>query len=1017
MKLRNLKLLESLIVLAFIFLTYNCENGMIDDPKDYDLVDPDEMEIEEEPEHLIPDINCLTQSHANFFGFPEKETTPFILPKTLNVDVDPLMTFLHAKLEDKVIGGFILDIEEINEFFNIESDDFVNLREILAECADLPIKYELRLKELNYFYCAVVWKNGFDVFTKRLEEEANFKKGFFKIIDHTIGEIFDYKVYFHTLEITNYTLTSWEKFYENLLEFNDLNTNYANYLDETIVTIKENNFFFNKEEILNENFFLNKEKFIDQNVFFRFYENYVDILRALNKAYFYFDIKGEYILEKANLLAQRFEQVYVDELYESIFYMLMRRDEKFLELLEDYVIHNGSFREIMHSEVDEAKNKFIKYITDIMAKENSFNLSDALKDAEEQNEERSPTMEEGEMAEPSKYPLVNMELDQYQNPDEEADRSLIGPTSEEIIREAAESGANHTKLEHNNIEFAAGSKLVGSSFKKLKMDEERILEESNTEENNEESDAEEDHHDGDGDAEDSGEEEDPFELPAQNDISNPAEFFKRVDFLKRPLDVASARMRLKDYFKMVEERVKKYYGVFANVYLINICNKYMDTEMESFRNIICFVLQRETSILIQQKYDNSKVQRFLERYMSFIAFNFFTFFKKLKDNGDLIEISVLTLFYGEKLFNGVKLAVVSLNNLALHFEGEYKEYFEGRLRDIFMPLINLFKSEIVKSFYEYETDLTPDRLEQFDLSKEEMKEIFFPKFRPIFEERVVKNVIDKLNLFDLEKQYKDYVNGMNLLSYDRIREKFEYFSKKSGIEISSEGPPSKCEEVHLRDMVKMSKKLKQVVDKEDGEGGGGEGSDEDEIEEGECAKQWKMYDDAFHNVFFSVPNNSIYIKEKSKSNDPEENIYREAIATELTKVVNGFIAPRMKELLDHFDGDIRSSLEKCGVIFNYSRIKCFSIFGNENCDNVPGTFYFTRKCPPGYVKFKGHLGCEYNCAAEDLIENGEYCGKKEGQEEVTVCPGGTFESEDGVKCMKPSRRYFSYIFNPFNNKL
>lgn len=490
--------------------------------------------------------------------------------------------------------------------------------------------------------------------------------------------------------------------------------------------------------------------------------------------------------------------------------------------------------------------------------------------------------------------------------------------------------------------------------------------------------------------------------------------------MKKPLDVAAARMRLKDYFHMVEERVKKYYGVFANVYLIEICNNYMETEIESFRNIICLIMQRETSILIQQKYDNSKVKRFLQRYMSFIAFNFFTFFKKLQDNGDLIEISVLTLFYGEKLFNGIKLAVVSLNNLALHFEGEYKEYFQDRIRDIFMPLINLFKSTIVKSFYEYENDLNPDRIEQFDISVEKMKEIFMPKFRPIFEQRIISNVIDRLNLFDLQEQYKQYVNSMNLLSYDKIREKFEFFSKKDGIEISSEGPSSKCEQVHLRDMVKMSKKLKAVVDKEGGEEGGEEGeepSEEDLIEEGECAKQWKMYDDAFHNVFFSTATHTLYIKEKTKSNDPEENIYREAIATELTKVVNGFIAPRMKDMLDHFDGDIRTSLEKCGIIFNYSQIKCFSIFGNENCENVPGTFYFTRNCPPGYVKFKGHFGCEFNCSAVDLIESGEYCGKPQGQEKATDCPPGTFESEDGVKCMKPPRKYFSYIFNPFNNKL
>ena len=981
-----------------------CEGGIIDDTRDYDLVDQDEPEIPEETEHLIPDINCLTQRHANFFGFPEKETTPFIHPKSLNEDIDPFMTFLDAKLEEKKIGDYILDIEEINEYFAIEDDEFVALRTILDECADLPEKFELRIKELNYFYCAVVWKHGFDVFTQQLDEQKAFKKGFFKIIEHTVGEIFDYKVYMHTLEITNFTLEAWNEFYKNLLDFNDINVHYESYIAETIITIKDNNFFFNKE------------KFLDQNFFFRFYENYVDILRALNKAYFYFNVEGEYLLERANALASQFEHLFVNELYESLFYMLMRRDEKFLELLEDYMIHNGSFKEIMLPEIDVAKEKFESYITKIIEQENSFNLSDALKDAEKEDELEEEEELEGEMMEPTRYPMESTDMKQFEEDDgKDESRRLVRKTSDEILQGAIQNMKNQEANEEATRRFAEETKIGGMKFVHQPQHiEGRLLEEADTGEGEEEGEGE-----GEGEGEEGEEDEEgEFDLPAQNDISKPQEFFKRINFLKRPLDVAAARMKLKDYLHMVEERVKKYYGVFANVYLIEICNKYMETEIPAIRNIICLVMQRETSILIQQKYDNSKVKRFLDRYMSFIAFNFFTFFKKLQDNGDLIEISVLTLFYGEKLFNGIKLAVVSLNNLALHFEGEYKEYFENRLRDIFMPLINLYKSTMLKSFYEFEQDLTPDKIDQFEMTDEELKEIFMPKFRPIFEERIMKNVIDKLNLFDLEEQYKEYVNSMNLLSYDKIKEKFEFFSKKDGIEISSEGPPGKCEQVHLRDMVKMGKKLKSVVDKEGANSTEEEGEPEDDlIEEGECAKQWKMYDDAFHNVFFSTSTNTIYIKEKSKSNDPEENIYREAIATELTKVVNGFIAPRMKEMLDHFDGDIRSSLEKCGIIFNYSRIKCFSIFGNENCDNVPGTFYFTRNCPPGYIKFNGRLGCEYNCAAVDLVESGEYCGKPLGQEKATDCSPGTFESEDGLKCMKPPRKYFSYIFNPFNNKL
>ena len=1005
--------LAQLLLLTLLIQSSVLENGIIDDSRDYDLVDEEEPEMVEETEHLIPDINCLTQKHPNFFGFPEKETTPFIQPKSLNVDIDPFMTFLDAKLEEKKIDDYILEIEEVNEYFDIEEDKFIPLRKILDECSELPEKFELRIKELNYFYCAVVWKHGFDVFTQQLDDQKAFKKGFFKIVEHTIGEIFDYKTYMHTLQITNFTLHAWNEFYKNLLDFNDINVHYESYMAETIVSIKDNNFFFNKQ------------KFLDQNFFFRFYENYVDILRALNKAYFYFDIKGEYLLEKANLLAHRFEKLFVDQLYESLFYMLMRRDEKFLELLEDYMIHNGSFKEIMMAEIEESKDLFVTYITQIIEQENSFNLADALKDAEKEEELEHEEELEGEMQEPTRYPMENTELVQFQEDDGKDDtRKLIKKSPDEILQDAIHAAKNEEANAEATRHFAEDSKIGGDKFvHEPEHIEGRLLEEETGGDTGgdggegESGEGESNEGEGDGENED---EEGEFDLPAQNDISKPQEFFKRIDFMKKPLDVAAARMRLKDYFHMVEERVKKYYGVFANVYLIEICNGYMQTELPSIRNIICLIMQRETSILIQQKYDNSKVKRFLERYMAFIAFNFFTFFKKLQDNGDLIEISVLTLFYGEKLFNGIKLAVVSLNNLALHFEGEYKEYFEDRLRDIFMPLINLFKSTLVTSFYEYENDLNPNRIDEFDITVEKMKEIFMPKFRPIFEQRIMSNVIDKLNLFDLEEQYKDYVNSMNLLSYDKIKEKFEFFSKKDGVEISSEGPPSKCEQVHLRDMVKMSKKLKAVVDKEGGEEEGGEGdesSEEDLIEEGECAKQWKMYDDAFHNVFFSTATSTIYLKEKSKSNDPEENIYREAIATELTKVVNGFIAPRMKEMLDHFDGDIRSSLEKCGIIFNYSRIKCFSIFGNENCDNVPGTFYFTRNCPPGYTKFNGRLGCEFNCAAVELVESGEFCAKPQGQEKATDCPAGTFESEDGLKCMKPARKYFSYIFNPFNNKL
>jgi len=62
--------------------------------------------------------------------------------------------------------------------------------------------------------------------------------GFLKIIEQTIAKIFNYKEYIKDIIINKFTMKYWVKFYENLLEYNDINVNYKNYDDLTIVKIK-----------------------------------------------------------------------------------------------------------------------------------------------------------------------------------------------------------------------------------------------------------------------------------------------------------------------------------------------------------------------------------------------------------------------------------------------------------------------------------------------------------------------------------------------------------------------------------------------------------------------------------------------------------------------------------------------------------------------------------------------------------------------------------------------------------
>ncbi len=81
-----------------------------------------------------------------------------------------------------------------------------------------------------------------------------------------------------------------------------------------------------------------------------------------------------------------------------------------------------------------------------------------------------------------------------------------------------------------------------------------------------------------------------FELPVQPDISNPEEFFKRIDFIKKPLDIRVRRMSITDFFKLYEEKVRDYYGAFANINLIKLCKMHMVTKIKAFSNIFCLIL-------------------------------------------------------------------------------------------------------------------------------------------------------------------------------------------------------------------------------------------------------------------------------------------------------------------------------------------------------------------------------------------------------------------------------------------
>lgn len=239
-----------------------------------------------------------------------------------------------------------LTIDDINGYYGLEEEEFAELKVLLDECSKIPKKFFLNILELNYLYCTILWEKGFSHITKELTSNEEYRKGFMKIVYATVQEIFDYKVYIRDLKINKYTAKYWMKFYENLLEFNDINVNYEVYDQTTIVKIKERNYFFNEDKFKNENWF------------FRFYKNLEEIMRALNHSIFYFHVKDDFIMARVKQLSMDFKDMVTKEVYGSIFYMFMRDDKFFLDHFHQEIKRHHYFIQDFQEMFDVIKEEF-----------------------------------------------------------------------------------------------------------------------------------------------------------------------------------------------------------------------------------------------------------------------------------------------------------------------------------------------------------------------------------------------------------------------------------------------------------------------------------------------------------------------------------------------------------------------------------------------------------------------------------------------------------------------------------
>lgn len=504
---------------------------------------------------------------------------PRIEPQQLNTKIDPFIVFLNSRIEDKEEDvDIFMTIQDINGYFGLEDENYSDLRVFLEECSKIPKKFSLNLIELNYLYCTLLWDKGFRHLTKKLLLDAEYKNGFFKIINYTVQEIFDYKTYVRDLKINKYTAKSWMKFYENLLEFNDINVNYKMYDQQTIVKIKERNFFFNDEKCMTENWF------------FRLYKNLEEILRALDHSIFYFHVDNDYIMTKVKFISQSFKEILLKDLYGAVFYLFMRDDQFFVERLRLELIKQGFFLQNFDENFEHFVTKFDNYIETVLRTENNFSMDAVLETKEpvarylpstnplysfNQNlykvealpeeiaklkAKKPPTVEEFNQMAKQRSESMETFRKNILNNEKSLNLKIKTPKSSNRILEAQENFKGHQELFVSLDELNHVKKVTNKEVKEIRK---------------------------------------LFKVPSQPDISDPQEFFERIDMLKKPLSLKAKRMTLTDFFNAYEERATDYYGAFANIQLLSLCKQYMESKIPAFANIFCLILQRESSLLLQ----------------------------------------------------------------------------------------------------------------------------------------------------------------------------------------------------------------------------------------------------------------------------------------------------------------------------------------------------------------------------------------------------------------------------------
>lgn len=997
---------------------------------DVDLIDdPIKTHSQDEikSDHVTPDINCLINSHGNYFMETIPQFNAKVEPEPFFAPIDAFIIHLNSQIENKAIGfDNFIETKDINEYFELADPDKLEFRVFFDKCAKVPQRFGLNIIELNYLYCVLVWKNGFEIYEEKFLKNPEFEKGFFRVIENTVGEVFNYKTYIQNIKLSKFMSVFWMAFYSNFNEFLSLNKQYEELKDQTIVEIKKNNFFFNKETSREKNLFMN------------FYLNLVSVIHSLNKAYFHFSVKGDKVMTLVQKWSDEFESLIVEDMYESLFYLLMRSDETFVHSLNKYAVRYHCLVPQMSGKLNELKMKLTEHLQEEIRKDNLFDPSIFGPE----NEESEGHFERRASIISSDEPLLNQDLDHYKDRlntnaevdklQEEIDNQPEIQAPKNALDYIEEANANARRI-HGQRETArmqaAKVKLSGTHDVRIG---ERVLAEKQIKSTKKSWEREIKTKEKHGKVANhrelitGGPVEKPassstmlfnrvpgkdslvrdlLQVPAQPELADPQQFFERMDQLKKPMSsIVVNKMQLSEFFKLYEDKVKDYYGLSSNLELIRICKSHFKSKIIHFSNIFCLILQREASLLIQQKYGNTRVRAFIDKYLPFITYNFFTYFMILEERNVKVDILALNLFYCEKFFSAIKLSIVSLNNLVMHFEEDYRDFYREEIREVMMPLFNQFKETLIHVLYgeEFREEATIKRVQSFALEKDELKTMFLPLFREEFEEVILHKVVDDMNVEILKEQYGIYVNSMNLLTYDKIREKFVSYSQKFGIRTSSEGPSDECSALHIKDVVKDYKNdVRQKMGKEMTE----------EAEE-VCVKKWKMFDDLFHNVFYDTQKKEIIIKKKVESSPSEKVAFEEYMENELIRVVNFFLPERMKHELQHFVGDTKLNLERCGISDTYSRSSCFRIFGNDKCVPIKGTFFYIRKCPEGFYQ-KG-MSCVFDCESEDMMEEGEFCKKHHDRLDV-ACPHGLTPKET-EECLKPPRKYFPVIMSPFNNK-